>query len=354
VGSNLEFGAMEDKMSRYSMLALGSAAVFSFSAAASAQEVNLYTAREPALIKPVLEAFTKDTGVKVNVIFAQNGLEERILAEGANSPADLLLTVDVSRLVQAASMGITQKIASPALDAAVPAAYRDADGQWFATTLRARVIYASKDRVKEQALTYEDLADPKWKGKICIRDGQYVYNTALFAHAVARMGAVKAEEWLKGIKANLAKKPSGGDRDVAKDIAAGVCDIGIANTYYFGLMANGAPEQKAWTNAVKVILPSFVGGGTHVNVSGFAMAKNAPNRVNAQKLAEWLVSNAAQDLYARQNYEHPIRPGIALDPIVSAFGELKADSTPIVEIAKNRKLASELVDKVGFNAGPGS
>jgi iron(III) transport system substrate-binding protein len=321
---------------------------------AFAQEVNLYTAREPALIKPVLEAFTKDTGVKVNVVFAQNGLEERILAEGANSPADLLLTVDVSRLVQAADMGITQKIVSPALDAAVPPAYRDSGGQWYAATLRARVVYASKDRVKQSEITYEDLADPKWKGKICIRDGQYAYNTALFANVVARLGTAKAEDWLKGVKANLAKKPSGGDRDVAKDIASGQCDIGIANTYYFGLMSKGAPEQKAWADAVKIVLPSFVGGGTHVNISGFAMAKNAPNKANAQKLAEWLVSEAAQSLYARQNYEHPVRAGIALDPIVSGWGELKPDSTPIVEIARNRKVASDLVDKVGFNAGPGS
>ncbi len=341
-------------MSRSMLSAVCTAIVISASSAALAQEVNLYTAREPTLIKPVLEAFTKDTGVKVNVIFAQNGLEERILAEGANSPADLLLTVDVSRLVQAAEMGITQRIVSPALDAAVPAAYRDAGGQWFSATLRARVIYASKDRVKEQSLTYEDLADPKWKGKLCIRDGQYIYNTALFANAVARMGAAKAEDWLKGIKANLAKKPSGGDRDVAKDIASGVCDIGIANTYYFGLMANGSAEQKAWITAVKIIMPTFAGGGTHVNVSGFAMAKNAPNRANALKLAEWLVSDAAQALYARQNYEHPIRGGIALDPIVSAFGALKSDATPLTDVAKNRKLASELVDKVGFNAGPGT
>ena len=333
------------------MIALPSIALPSL---AIAQEVNLYTAREPALIKPVLEAFTKDTGVKVNVVFAQNGLEERILAEGANSPADLLLTVDVANLAQAANMGITQKITSPALDAAVPAAYRDAGGQWYAATLRARVVYASKDRVKQDAITYEDLADPKWKGKICIRDGQNAYNTALFAHVVARLGAAKAEDWLKGVKANLAKKPSGGDRDVAKDIASGQCDIGIANTYYFGLMSNGAPEQKAWVQAVKIILPSFAGGGTHVNVSGFAMAKNAPNKANAQKLAEWLVSDAAQSLYARQNFEHPVRAGIALDPIVSGFGELKPDSTPIAEIAKNHKTASDLVDKVGFNAGPGT
>jgi iron(III) transport system substrate-binding protein len=323
-------------------------------AAAQAQSVNLYTAREPALIKPVLDEFTKDTGVKVNVVFAQNGLEERIAAEGANSPADLLLTVDVSKLVQATEMGITQKINSPALNSAVPAAYRDAGGQWYAATLRARVIYASKERVKDQAITYEELADPKWKGKICIRDGQNAYNTSLFAAAVARMGPVRAEEWLKGVKANLAKKPSGGDREVAKDIAAGQCDIGIGNTYYMGLMLNREPERKAWADAVRVIYPTFTGGGSHVNISGFALAKHAPNRADAVKLAEWLVSDKAQALYARQNFEHPVRLGVALDPTVQSFGELKPDSTPLAEIAKNRKMASDLVDKVGFNAGPGS
>ncbi len=215
---------------------------------ASADRQPLHVART-RLIRPVLEEFTRETGVKVNIVFAQNGLEERIAAEGANSPADLLLTVDVSKLVQAVDMGITQPIVSPALDAAVPPALRDARGQWYAATLRARVVYASKDRVAQQAITYEELADPKWKGKICIRDGQNAYNTSLFAAAVTRMGPAKAEEWLKGVRANLAKKPSGGDREVAKDIAAGQCDIGIGNTYYVGLMLNKEPERKPWAEA---------------------------------------------------------------------------------------------------------
>ncbi len=322
-------------------------------AAAGAQTVNLYTSREPGLIRPVLEEFTRETGVKVNIVFAQNGLEERIAAEGANSPADLLLTVDVSKLVQATEMGITQPIVSPVLNAAVPPALRDANGQWYAATLRARVVYASKDRVAQQAMTYEELADPKWKGKICIRDGQNAYNTSLFAAAVTRMGPAKAEEWLKGVRANLAKKPSGGDRDVAKDIAAGQCDIGIGNTYYVGLMLNREPERKPWAEAIKVIYPTFQGGGTHVNISGFALAKNAPHKAEAIRLAEWLVGDKAQSLYARQNFEHPVRAGIALDPTVAAFGAMKPDDTALVDLAKNRKAASELVDKVGFNAGPG-
>ncbi len=322
--------------------------------AASAQDVNVYSSREPSLLRPVLEAFTRDTGVKVNVVFAQNGLEERIAAEGANSPADLLLTVDVSKLVQAQEMGLTQPIASATLAEKVPANLRDAGGHWFAATLRARVLYAAKDRVKESAITYEELADPKWRGKICIRDGQNAYNTSLFANVVARLGPAKAEEWLRGLKANLAKKPSGGDRDVAKDIAAGQCDIGIANTYYYGLMLNREADRKAWAEAVRVVMPTFRDGGTHVNISGFALMKHAPNKANATRLAEWLVGDAAQALYARQNFEHPVRAGVELDPTVQAFGPLTPDATPLKDVAANRKTASDLVDKVGFNAGPGS
>jgi iron(III) transport system substrate-binding protein len=320
---------------------------------ALAQSVNIYSSREPKLIQPVLDAFTKETGIKTNTIFAQNGLEERILAEGVNSPADLLLSVDVSKLVQAATMGITQKIESPALIKAVPPAYRDQDNQWFAATLRARVIYASKIRVQETQLKYEDLALPRWKGKICIRDGQNAYNSALFAAAIAHMGEAKAEAWLMGIKANLAKKPSGGDRDVARDIASGQCDIGLGNTYYVGLMLNQEPDRRPWAEAIKVIYPSFANGGTHVNISGFALARHAPNKDNAIRLAEWLVGDTAQALYASQNYEHPIRQNIVLDPTVAAFGDLKPDSLPLIEIAKFRKAASELVDKIQFNSGPG-
>jgi iron(III) transport system substrate-binding protein len=318
----------------------------------SAQSVNIYSSREPKLIQPVFDAFTKETGIKTNVIFAQNGLEERILAEGVSSPADLLLTVDVSKLVQASAMGITQRIESNTLVAAVPPAYRDHDGQWFAATLRARVIYASKARVTDLQLSYEDLANPRWRGKICIRDGQNAYNAALFASAIFHMGPAKAEEWLRGVKANLAKKPSGGDRDVAKDIASGQCDIGLGNTYYVGLMLKQEPDRRPWAEAIKVIYPTFVGGGTHVNISGFALARHAPNKANAIKLAEWLVGDAAQSLYARQNFEHPIRSDIALDPTVESFGILKPDTIPLLEIAKHRKAASELVDQIQFNAGP--
>jgi iron(III) transport system substrate-binding protein len=336
------------------IVAVGAAVAAVFASAAAAQEVNVYSSREPALLRPVLEAFTRETGVKVNFVFAQNGLEERISAEGVNSPADLLLTVDVSRLVEAKDRGLTQPFASPAITGAVPESLRDAEGHWFSATLRARVFYVSRDRVKDANLTYEDLADARWRGKVCSRDGQNAYNTSLFSNVIVRLGPAKAEEWLRGVKANLAKKPSGGDRDVAKDIAAGQCDIGIANTYYYGLMLNREADRKAWAEAVRVVMPTFRDGGTHVNVSGVALMKHAPNKANAQRLAEWLVGDAAQALYARQNFEHPVRAGVALDPTVESFGPLKPDPTPLKEIAANRKLASEIVDKVGFNAGPGT
>ncbi len=317
---------------------------------APAQELNLYTYREPGLIKPLLDAFTKETGIKVNTLFAASGLEERLRAEGQNSPADVLLTVDIGRLQQAKDYGVTQPVKSDALEKAIPAAYRDPEGHWFGVSLRGRVVYASKDRVKEDAITYEELADPKWKGRVCTRSGQHLYNVSLIAAVVAHMGDAKAEEWLKGVKANLAKKPSGGDRDVAKDILAGVCDIGLGNTYYVGLMLNGKdPEQRKWAEATKVILPTFKDGGTHVNISGVAMAKNAPNRENALKFMQFMTSETGQRLHADLNYEYPIGQGIPVDETIASFGTLKPDTVPIAEIAKHRKTASELVDKVSFD-----
>ncbi|WP_174800019.1 Fe(3+) ABC transporter substrate-binding protein [Microvirga aerophila] len=318
---------------------------------ASAEEVlNIYTSREPGLIKPILDEFTKETGVKVNTIFLSNGLEERVRSEGQNSPADVILTVDIGRLQAAKDYGVTQPVKSAALEKVIPAAYRDPEGHWYGVSMRARVVYASKDRVKQDKITYEELANPKWKGKVCIRSGQHLYNISLFAAVIAHKGEAKAEEWLKGLKANLAKKPSGGDREQAKDILAGVCDIGIGNTYYVSLMRNGKDEeQKKWGEAINVILPTFEGGGTHVNISGLALAKYAPNKANAEKFMEYMVSDDAQHLHAEANSEYPVKQGIKIHPTIASFGELKADTVAIAEIAKLRKKASELVDKVGFD-----
>lgn len=208
----------------------------------------------------------------------------------------------------------------------------------------------SRDRIAQDVISYEDLADPKWQGKVCTRSGQHLYNVSLFAAIVAHMGEAGAEQWLRGLKANLAKTPWGGDRDVARDIQAGVCDIGIGNTYYVALMRNREPERRAWGEAVKVILPTFRdGSGTHVNISGVAMAKNAPNRDSALRFMTFLVSDRAQRLHAALVYEYPIKSGVALDPAVALFGALKPDTIALADVAQYRKAASELVGKVGFD-----
>jgi iron(III) transport system substrate-binding protein len=325
------------------------AALAAPAALAQSGDVNVYTYREAKLIHPLFEAFTKDTGIKVNVISASSGLEQRIKTEGANSPADVLLTVDIGRLEDAVNAGISQPIKSEALDKAVPPQYRDPEGHWYGVSMRARVVYASKDRVKQDAITYEDLADPKWKGKICIRSGQHMYNNALFAAVVAKHGEAKAEEWLRGVKANLAQKPSGGDREVARDIAAGKCDIGLGNTYYWALMKNVEADKKAWVDATKVILPTFKDGGTHVNLSGVVLTKHAPNKANALKLIEWLAGDKAQHMYADSNYEYPVRAGVAVNKTIADYGTLKADPMPVAKIAEHKKAAANLVDKVGFD-----
>jgi iron(III) transport system substrate-binding protein len=330
------------------------AATFAFlaTAAFAADEVNVYTTREPGLIQPLLDTFSKETGITVNTIFVESGLAERLEAEGANSPADVVSVVDYGNLIDLVDRGLTQQVKSAALDAAIPANLRDPDGHWFGLSMRARVVYVSKDRVEDQALTYESLADPKWKGRVCIRSGQHPYNTSLFAALIAKDGAEKAEQYLAGLKANLARTAGGGDRDVARDILAEICDVGIANSYYVGLMRSGAggPEQQEWGNAIRVILPTFADGlGTHVNISGAAVAKNAPNKENAVKLLEFLVSPEAQAIYAKANFEYPVLAGAEVDPIIAALGDLKIDPLPLHEIAVHRKEASELVDKVGFD-----
>ncbi len=274
--------------------------------------VNIYSYRQPDLIKPVLDAFTAETGIKTEVLFLDKGLEDRILAEGTNSPADVILTVDIARLTNAKAKGVTQPLDDATVNANLPAEYRDPEGHWFGLTKRARVVYASKDRVKDTAITYAELADPKWKGKICIRSGQHDYNLALFSAAIDHWGAEKTEEWMKGLKANLAHKPDGGDRPQAKAIFAGECDIALGNTYYVGLMRTNEkdPEEKEWGNAVNVIFPTFENGGTHVNISGAALAKNAPNRDNGVKLIQFLSSHKAQQIYAEQTFEYPVEPGL--------------------------------------------
>ena len=330
-------------------------------AAANAQaaepgEVNVYSYRQPYLIDPLLKEFTQETGIQVNVIFAEKGLIERIQAEGRNSPADLLLTVDVGNLTQAAAASIAQPVHSATLDAAIPPAYRAADNEWFGLTRRARVVYASKERVKQDAISYEELADPKWRGKICIRSGQHVYNVALIASMIAHHGEDWTEQWLKGVKANLARKPAGDDRLQVKGVYAGECDIAIGNTYYMGAMLKNdkEPEQKAWANSVNILFPNSGNRGTHVNVSGAVVAKYAPHKDNAVKLIEFLASGKGQEMYAEVNDEYPVKEGVPWSPLVKSWGDFRPDPISLNEIAALRKKASELVDKVGFDEGPSS
>lgn len=332
--------------------AFGALLAVSVAAPALAQgEVNLYTTREPKLILPILESFTTDTGVKVNTVFVKDGLIERVKAEGKKSPADVLMTVDIGNLVDLVEQGVTQPIDSAVLNAAIAPNLRGADGQWYALSLRDRVAYVAKD-LDVPAITYEQMADPQWKGKFCVRSGQHPYNTALIAAMIAHNGAQATEQWLTDLKANLGRKPTGGDRDVARDILGGICDIGLANAYYVGHMMSAEPgsDNRQWGEAIKVVRPTFEKtGGTFVNISGAAVAKSSPNRDNAIKLMEYLVSDKAQSMYADANYEFPVKPGVKVSEIVQAFGPMTIDPMPIVEVAKYRKQASELVDKVGFN-----
>jgi iron(III) transport system substrate-binding protein len=336
------------------ILAFSFIAQLIFAASARADgTVNIYSYREPKLIDPLLKAFTAKTGITTNVVFANTGLIERLAAEGKNSPADILLTNESGLLIQAVAAGVTAPITSGAMIKDVPAELRDPAGHWFGLTRRARVVYAAKDRVSQTAITYEELADPRWRGKICMRSGQHTYNVALVASMIAHHGEEKAEAWLTGLKNNLARKPAGGDREQVRDVQAGLCDIAIGNSYYMIAMLN-SPDQKAWADAVRMMFPNAGDRGTHVNVSGMALAANAPNAANAKTLMEFLVTAEAQKIYAEANGEYPVVPGVAASQGVESWGPFKADTLPLSKISGLRKKASEMVDRVRFDAGPNS
>lgn len=336
------------------LLRLSLLSVVAVAAPAFAQEdgeVTVYSYRQPFLIKPLLEAFTAETGIKTNFLFAKKGLLERVELEGRNSPADVILTVDIGRLTQAVRQGITQPVTSVVLEGNIPAIYQDPQGHWFGLTRRARVVYASKDRVNRNEISYEELADPEWKGRICVRDGQHAYNVALFAAFLEHHGRTKTQEWLEGVRDNLARSPVGNDREQVKAVFVGECDIAIGNTYYLGVMQTNdeKPEQKQWADSVRILFPTFENGGTHVNLSGMVMAKHAPNRDNAQKLMEFLSSEKAQQLYAQLNFEYPVGEDVPWSLRTRSWGSFEADDIALETIAKNRKPASRLVDEVDFN-----
>ena len=320
-------------------------------------EVNLYSYRQPFLIEPMLEEFTKQTGTKVNVVFAKKGMVEKIKAAGDNNPADAVLTVDIGRLDALHKAGLLEGVDSAALSEAIPANLRHPEGLWFGLTTRARLALTSKDRVKPGELeTLADLADPKFKGRICTRSGKHVYNVALIASVIAHEGEEAAEQWLSGVRDNLARKPQGNDRAQAKGIYEGVCDVAISNHYYMGKMATNEekPEQKDWANAVNVQFLDQDGRGNHVNISGAAVIKGAKNRDNAVALLEFLASDMAQNMYATVNFEFPVKDGIKTHELVESWGSFKADTLSLEEIASHRTTATKLVDKTGFDAGPTS
>ena len=320
-----------------------------FTATSALADVNVYSYRQPELVAPMFDAFTQDTGIAVNVVFLNKGLLERLQAEGDRSPADLIMTTDISRLSGLAQAGVTQPVASDAIEAAIPAEFRDPEGRWFGLTSRARVVYASKDRVGEgEIATYEDLADPKWEGRICTRSGTHSYNLALVSGMIAKHDADQARDWLAAVKGNLARKPQGNDRAQVKAIWSGECDVSLGNTYYMGLMLDD-PEQTEWANSVRIVFPEFEGGGTHVNLSGMAMTKAAPNREEALALMEFLASPSAQELYAEVNYEYPLSDGTVLSDRVAAWGSFTPDDTPLSEIAGRRAEALRLVQEVNFD-----
>ncbi|KAA5604275.1 Fe(3+) ABC transporter substrate-binding protein [Roseospira marina] len=321
-------------------------------AAWAADEVNIYSYRQPFLIQPMLDSFTAETGIETNVVYTDQGLVERLKAEGMNSPADVVLTVDIKRLTELAEADVVQPVSSPVLDENIPAAYRHPEGLWFGLTTRARAIYASKERVPEGTITrYDDLTDPEWKGKVCTRPGDHVYNIGLISAMIAHDGVEDTRVWLEGLKANLARKPGGNDRAQVKAIKEGLCDLALANTYYMGAMLND-PEQRAWAESAYMIFPDLSGHGTHVNVSGMAMTQSAPNTDNALKLMEFLSGDEAQALYAEVNHEFPVKPGVPRSDLVASWGEFEVDSINLAEVAAHASEALMLVNEVNYNEGP--
>ncbi len=320
-------------------------------ATVKANEVNVYSYRQPYLIEPMLEKFTDETGIKVNVLFAGKGLVDKMVQEGDSSPVDVLLTVDIGRLNDAVNSDVSQAFSSSVVNENIPSQYRDPDGHWVGLTARARVVYASIDRVSEDSINYEDLSGPEWKNRICVRSGQNAYNLALFASMIAHHGEAETIKWLKGLKDNLARTPQGNDRGQVKGIYSGECDISIGNTYYMAKMRTNdkEPEQKDWAASAKIIMPNSDGRGTHMNLSGAVLAKHAPNQDNGIRLIEFLTEDIAQEMYAEVNHEYPLKEGVGISDMVASFGTLNADDLDLITIANNRVVASEMVDLVAFD-----
>ncbi|MEX2352971.1 MAG: Fe(3+) ABC transporter substrate-binding protein [Gammaproteobacteria bacterium] len=316
-----------------------------------AQEVNIYSARNEALIKPLLDRFSDETGVEVNLVTGgADTLIKRLELEGDNSPADLLLTVDVARLSRAQQANLLQPVQSDILQTVVPSEYRDPEGYWYGLSLRSRVIVYAKDRVNPARLsTYEALADPVWRGKLCVRSSSNVYNQSLVASMIAHSGVEATEQWARGLVANFARPPTGGDRDQIKAIAVGQCDLALVNTYYLaGMLESSIADEKEAAAEVAVFWPNQAGRGAHINVSGAGVTRAAENREEAIRLLEFLVSEESQYWYAETNYEFPVRPDVEKSDLLKQWGDFKADRLGLEQLGTHNADAVRLMDRAGW------
>jgi iron(III) transport system substrate-binding protein len=337
---------METVMTLKSVFLASAAAAVALPAAA---DVNIYTTRQPELIQPVMDAFTAETGIAVNLAYVQDGIVERLQAEGARSPADLVMTVDIANLQKIVDGGVIQAVDSDVLTASVPAELRSDESLWFALTTRARIVYASKDRVADgEITTYEDLASDAWEGRICTRSGVHNYNLALVSALIEHHGVEYTRQWAADVRENLARKPEGNDRAQVRAIWAGECDISLGNTYYMGKMLTNE-EQQEWADSVRIVFPTFENGGTHVNVSGVALTQAAPNKDEAIQLMEFLVSPTAQAIYAETNFEYPVLDGAGVSDMVAAWGSFEADAIGLDDVAAHRADALRLMEEVNFD-----
>tara|TARA_Y100000590_G_scaffold145737_1_gene167614 strand:+ start:1823 stop:2842 length:1020 start_codon:yes stop_codon:yes gene_type:complete len=317
-----------------------------------AKELNIYSHRQPFLIDPFLDAFTKETGIKTNVVYSKKGLAQRLQAEGKNSPADVILTVDIGRLYIYEDLKLLASIQSKKLNKNIPSHLRSSQGTWYGLSKRSRVIVVDKDRILNNEIKkIEDLAKEKWKGRICSRPGSHVYNRALMASIIAANGEIKAEEWAKNFVKNLARRPQGNDRAQIKAIYEGQCDIAIINNYYFGkLKFSEDPEQRKWIKNLKLIFPNQADNdrGSHINISGGGVAKFSKNKKEAIALLEFLTSKKAQNLYGEINFEYPVNPEVNVTKELKSWGIFKEDQVPIIKIAKLAPLAQKIIDRVGW------
>jgi iron(III) transport system substrate-binding protein len=327
-------------------------AVATSALAADEPVLNLYSARHYQTDEALYNNFTKATGIKINRIEAgDEQLLERLKSEGAASPADVLLIVDAARLWQAEQLGLFQPVKSAVLDERIPPKYRDPDGKWFGFSYRARMIVYNKVMVdRADVATYDALADPKNKGRICTRSGSHPYNLSLIGSQIAHLGPVKTEAWAKGVVANMARTPKGGDADQIKAVAAGECAVALANTYYYArFMRSTKPEDIEIVAKTGVVWPDQAGNGTHVNISGAGVLKNAPHKDNAVKFLEYLASNDAQRYFADGNNEWPVVASAAVaNPALDALGKFKIDPLPIAALGRNTAEAQRLVDRAGW------